>query len=459
MATIDKKPRRAYVLDTNVLLHDPASIFRFDEHDVIVPMTVLEELDRLKTGTKDIARTARQVVRTFSELLNDVATEQVADGIPLPGSESRGSGRLFFLPPMEFDAGAVLPKDSPDNCILETTLTLQRQRPNETVVLVTKDVNLRVKCAARGIPAEDYRNDQVLDDIDTMIRGYAELEPTFWDELHSEVRTRQMDGHTYYEIEDPITTGWHPGMLVSTGESGGFEAMVRTIEDRRALLTLCKNYRSHSVWGACAQDQLQNFALNLLLDDQIDLVTIVGSAGTGKTFLAMAAALHLTYDQQRFKRIIITRETVSIGEDIGYLPGTEEEKMAPWMGAFMDNLESLGTGVEKDSQASVDFIMKRVQLRSLSFMRGRTFNDTLLIIDEAQNLTPKQIKSLITRAGRNTKIVCLGNVAQIDTPYLTPTTCGLTYLVQRFQDWPHAGHITLSRIQRSRLALRAEEVL
>lgn len=462
MVRIEKTARRTYVLDTNVLLHDPASVFRFEEHDVVIPMTVLEELDHLKSGYKDIARTARQVVRTLSDLLDHIPADEVAAGVPLPHHDEHPHGRLFLLAPLAEAERETLSGEPADNLIIAETRKVQRQRPDETVILITKDVNLRVKCCALGMPVEDYRNDQLVSDIDTMSSGFEELGEGFWESLKPELRSWKEGEKTFYEIRDERARGWHPGMLIcESRRDKGFAAIVRRLEGDQALLELCRDHRSsaHGVWGAVAHDSLQDFALNLLLDPEMDLVSIVGPAGTGKTFLAMAAALHQVFDEKRFERIVITRETISIGEEIGFLPGTEEEKMAPWMGAFSDNMESLLRGDSWAAQAGQELILKRVQMRSLSLMRGRTFNDTLLIIDEAQNLTPKQVKSLITRAGRNTKIICLGNVAQIDTPYLTPTTCGLTYLVQRFRDWPYAGHVTLYNVERSRLALRAEEVL
>ena len=258
---------------------------------------------------------------------------------------------------------------------------------------------------------------------------------------------------------------WHVGMLVSDSENGAeFEAIIRELGPSSARLQLLTNYRHHAgVWGVHAHDSRQNFTLNLLMDPDIDLVTIAGNAGTGKTFMTLAAAFQQTLDAKLFERIVFTRAPIPMGEDIGFLPGTEEEKMSPWMGAFHDNMDNLLRNEEGESSwdngATRQLIGSRVQIRSPSFMRGRTLNDTFLIIDEAQNFTPKQLKSLVTRAGRNTKIVCLGNVGQIDTPYLTANTCGMAAVVERFRDWPHAGHITLKSVERSRLALAAEELL
>jgi PhoH-like ATPase len=241
------------------------------------------------------------------------------------------------------------------------------------------------------------------------------------------------------------------------------EALVRRIEGGDAVIELANDFRSakHAVWGISARNREQNFALNLLTDPDIDFVTILGTAGTGKTLLALAAGLSQVLDQNRYREIIMTRVTVPVGEDIGFLPGTEEEKMTPWMGALMDNLEVLTQtdGGDWGRAATDDLLRSRIRIHSLNFMRGRTFLNKYIILDEAQNLTAKQMKTLITRAGPGTKIVCLGNVAQIDTPYLTETTSGLTYVVDRFKGWPGSGHITLLRGERSRLADFAAEAL
>jgi PhoH-like ATPase len=229
-----------------------------------------------------------------------------------------------------------------------------------------------------------------------------------------------------------------------------------------AVLETVRDYthHRHSVWGITARNREQNFAFNLLMNAEIDFVTLLGQAGSGKTLLTLAAALTQTLEDKRYSEIIITRVTVPLGEDIGFLPGTEEEKMTPWMGALEDNLDVLqASDGDWGRAATRDLIRSRIKVKSLNFMRGRTFISKFLIIDEAQNLTPKQMKTLITRAGPGTKVVCLGNIAQIDTPYLTEGSSGLTYVVDRMKGWSHSGHVTLQRGERSRLADRAAEVL
>lgn len=362
-----------------------------------------------------------------------------------------------------------LPKELPgqlaDNAILGIVISLQKSNPDTTVTLVSKDINLRIKATVLGVHSEDYFNDKVLDDVDLLYRGSAELVADFWDDLNR-LESWTKDGHTYYQIEGDIVKDWYPNQLIySPGESNAIEAIVHSKIDSVANIKLLHDYRkdNHAVWGITARNREQNFALNLLMDPDVDFVSLLGQAGTGKTLLTLAAALTQTIENKRYLEIIMTRVTVPVGEDIGFLPGTEEEKMTPWMGALMDNLEVLNktdiSGGEWGKQATNDLLQSRIKIRSLNFMRGRTFLNRFLIIDEAQNLTSKQMKTLITRAGPGTKIVCLGNITQIDTPYLSETTSGLTYVVDRFKNWEHSGHITLLRGERSRLADFASENL
>ncbi|MDN6298084.1 MAG: PhoH family protein [Halomonas sp.] len=468
MVRLEKKATRLYVLDTNVLIHDPMALYHFDEHDVVIPMTVLEELDKHKNGIRDIARTARQVSRTLSDLTHRASFADIERGIPLPRATGE-PGRLRFLC---YDDLKPLDRlfSSADNRLLAETCRLRDERPDASVILVSKDINLRIKAAALNVPVEDYLSDRAFDDSDSMIEGAAvySRDPhaaPLWETLDVQVNVERVEQRTFYQLKGDIPKEWHSGMLVSDSENGAeFEAIVRDISPSTARLELLTNYRHHGgVWGVHAHDSRQNFTLNLLMDKDIDLVTIAGNAGTGKTFMTLAAAFQQTLDHRDFERIVFTRAPIAMGEDIGFLPGTEEEKMSPWMGAFHDNMDNLLRSEEGESSwddsATRQLIGSRVQIRSPTFMRGRTLNDTLLIIDEAQNFTPKQLKGLISRAGKNTKIVCLGNVGQIDTPYLTANTCGMAAVVERFRDWPHAGHITLKSVERSRLALAAEELL
>jgi PhoH-like ATPase len=459
--------KRIYVLDTNVLMHDSTALFRFEEHDVFLPMTVLEELDNAKKGTSEVARNARQVSRFINELIEHSNGRKIEEGLDLvsPGGvnlkRSKTVGRLHFQTRGTDGNGA---KTKADNQILAAVLALREQHKGVPVVLVTKDINLRIKASIFGITAEDYENDRALDDFNLLYVGHTELPESFWSQHQKDLRSWSERSHTFYEVKLRKNEDWFPHQCLYIPDGDDMlELRVVEVRDGRAKLRLAEDYTgSHNVWGITARNREQNFALNVLMDPDVDFVTLLGTAGTGKTLLALAAGLAQVMDQQRYREIIMTRATVSVGEDIGFLPGTEEEKMTPWMGALTDNLEVLTSPSEGGAwgrAATNDLLASRIKIRSLNFMRGRTFLSRYVIIDEAQNLTPKQMKTLLTRAGPGTKMICLGNVEQIDTPYLTETTSGLTYAVDRFKEWQHSAHITLRRGERSRLADYASEKL
>ena len=457
------------MLDTNVLMHDPTALFRFAEHDLFIPMVVLEELDRNKKGMSEVARNARQASRFLDNILAGREKSEIDAGLPIPSFASveegaTASGKLFFQTrSMIGHLPEHLPGNTPDHSILASALALQEKMPDHQVTIVSKDINLRIKAALVGVPSEDYSNDKVLDDVNLLYSGTEELPADFWERHSRDMDSWQESGHTYYRVSGPDIGHWYPNQCLYMEGEQTFEAIVRRKEADHAIIELAEDYRTakRAVWGIRARNREQNFALNMLLDPEIDFVTLLGSAGTGKTLLTLAAGLAQVLDKNLYKEIIMTRVTVPVGEDIGFLPGTEEEKMTPWMGALMDNLEVLTQteGGDWGRAATVDLLRSRIRIHSLNFMRGRTFLNKYIIIDEAQNLTPKQMKTLITRAGPGTKVVCLGNVAQIDTPYLTETTSGLTYVVDRFKQWRHSGHITLLRGERSRLADFASDSL
>ena len=464
--------KRIYVLDTNVLMHDPTALFKFEEHDVYLPMQVIEELDNGKKGTSEASRNARQVSRFINELIESQGADRIASGLRLErpgGLQLRGggsSGVLRFQTTVPKEDKASFGAVAPDNRILGAILALRAEtHPDLPVVFVSKDINLRIKAAIAGIPSEDYENDRALDDFSLLYTGATALPEDFWQRHGKDLRSWTDKGRTWYELRRSEDDDWHPNQYLYLPGDEESEFRVASVDGDRAVLQIVDDYRSHqhAVWGIVARNREQNFALNALMDPEIDFVTLLGTAGTGKTLLALAAGLAQTMDAQRYREIIMTRATISVGEDIGFLPGTEEEKMTPWMGALTDNLEVLlpsnKEGGSWGRAATNDLLASRIKIRSMNFMRGRTLLDRWLILDEAQNLTPKQMKTLITRAGPGTKIVCLGNVEQIDTPYLTETTSGLTYAVDRFKHWAHSAHITLRRGERSRLADYASEVL
>ncbi|MGE5652601.1 PhoH family protein [Noviherbaspirillum sp. UKPF54] len=465
---------KIFVLDTNVLMHDPTSLFRFEEHDVYLPMMTLEELDNHKKGMSEVARNARQVSRSLDALVAGVEEHAIEEGIPLSKLGNKDAkGRLFFqtkLQTMELPEG--LPIGKADNQILGVVRALEAQYPDRPIVLVSKDINMRIKARAMGLPAEEYFNDHVLEDTDLLYSGILQLPDDFWNKhgkgMESWQENKHGTGYTYYRLSGPNVPSFLINQFVylepKTGEAP-FYGQVKQINGKTAVIQTLRDYThgKNSVWGITARNREQNFALNLLMNPECDFVTLLGQAGTGKTLLALAAGLAQVLETKLYNEIIVTRVTVPVGEDIGFLPGTEEEKMSPWMGAFDDNLEVLNKSDSDAGEwgraATQDLIRSRIKIKSLNFMRGRTFVNKFLIIDEAQNLTPKQMKTLVTRAGPGTKIVCLGNIAQIDTPYLTEGSSGLTYVVDRFKGWAHSGHVTLARGERSRLADHASDVL
>jgi PhoH-like ATPase len=461
------KVKKLFVLDTNVLMHDPTSLFRFDEHDVYLPIATLEELDAHKRGLSDVSRNARQASRFLDEIVS-ATVEDIKAGLQIKTKDGQQSkGRLYLqTEAINGNLPTTMPAGKNDNQILSVVRFLQQREPQREVVLVSKDINMRIKARALGLPAEDYFNDKVLEDADLLYTGVRGLPKDFWDTHGKDMESWKKEGHTYYRVHGPLVPKLHVNEFVydESGERPLY-AMVKETAGRMAVLETLRDYThtKNSVWGITARNREQNFALNLLMSPAVDFISLLGQAGTGKTLLALAAGLTQVLDDKRYSEIIMTRVTVPLGEDIGFLPGTEEEKMQPWMGALEDNLDVLNASDESGGEwgraATRDLVRSRIKIKSLNFMRGRTFVNKWLIIDEAQNLTPKQMKTLITRAGPGTKVVCLGNIAQIDTPYLTEGSSGLTYVVDRMKDWDHAGHVTLARGERSRLADHAAEVL
>ena len=445
-----------YVLDTNVLIHDPNALLNFQEHQVAIPMTVLEELDQLKTGKHTVAAECRQAIRLIDRLLGSASPEEVEAGVPIQRGKGGPCGSLSILMSRPGQANG-LPEDLNDNKIINLVVTLSKERPGLPVVLVTKDINMRLKARACGVAAEDYHTDQLVDDVGQLSRGYHSLTGSFWDRV-STVETQQGHGRTWHRVQliDNLPAV-HINEFVL--DEQGFVGWIKGIEgDELLLLDLHQEPLLHQeAWGLRPRDIHQALALYALLDPDIHLVNLSGAAGSGKTILALAAAIEQTVVSKRYRRIIATRSVQGLDEDIGFLPGTEAEKMEPWLGAITDNLEALHMD-DENTHGSIDYILQKVplQFKSLNYIRGRSFQQSLIIIDECQNLTPHQMKTIITRAGNGSKVVCLGNLAQIDTPHLSATSSGLTYLTERFKDFPHGVHITLQGVPRSILAEYAE---
>jgi len=464
--------KRLFILDTNVLMHDPMALFNFEEHDIFISMTVLEELDAGKKGMSEVARNVRETNRLIDQIICNASFEEIKKGLALERINPRHDtndthlGKLFFeTEPLIVELPPSLPSHKADNHILQTGLALKEKYHDRNVTLVTKDINMRIKSSAVGLHSEDYYNDRVLEDADLLYRGWETLDEHFFETHGKEMKSWQDEGRTFYELTVDEHCNWYPNQSLISTNDAGFNAIVRKVHNGKATLEYMQDFTqdNHSVWGINARNSEQNIALNFLMDPEIDFVSLLGVAGTGKTLLTLAAALEQTLDLNIYNEIIMTRATIPVGEDIGFLPGTEEEKMTPWMGALMDNLEVLtnnsGDNTEWEAQSTQELLNKRIKIKSMNFMRGRTFLNKFIIIDEAQNLTPKQMKTLITRSGVGTKVICLGNIGQIDSPYLTETTTGLTYVVDRFKAWEHSAHITLEQGERSRLAQFASDNL
>jgi len=463
--------KRLFVLDTNVLMADPTAVFRFQEHDIYIPMLVLEELDKYKTGPSDLARNVRETNRILMRLMENATQAEIATGLPIPHySESKkleSSGKLFFQID-EFPSliTSVLPGGKADTHILAVALGLTKKFSDRPVILVSKDINLRIKAGILGLKAEDYYSDHILDSSEVLHQGYHVLPENFWETQGKTLKAWQENGRSYYQISGLITVGWNINDFLRMPNDEEFQAKVIHLEHDNAVITTLTDYthKKNAVWGIMARNSEQNFALNALMDPDIDFVSLQGIAGTGKTLLALAAGLQQVIEEHRYKEIVFTRITVPVGEDIGFLPGTEEEKMTPWMGALMDNLEVLQGHDQHNSDTwangiNDEWLKQRIKICSMNFMRGRTFVNRYVIIDEAQNLTSKQIKTLVTRSGPGTKFICLGDIKQIDTPYITEMTSGLTYAVVQFKGWKHSAHVTLVKGERSRLTDFAAENL
>lgn len=453
--------RKLFVLDTNILLHEPLAIYSFKEHDVVIPMTVLEELDRIKDSKRDVARDARVAIRALEHLFHDATPEEITEGIPLSKQEG-ATGTISILADYEVHetVKAFTDKEG-DNRILNAVLYLQAQRTPRAVVLVTKDINMRLRAKGAGVLyVEDYRTDQLIDDIQYLTKGFQTRPGSFWESVE-DVASYTLGGKTFHKLDRaPFDPTFLNQYVID--EDSDFAARVETIDgDTLTLRDLSRERMMHrKAWGITPKNIYQGMALDALLDPDIDLVILTGAAGSGKTLLAMAAALEQTVERKMFDKIIVTRNTPDIGESIGFLPGTEEEKMMPWLASVTDTLEALHKN-DHCTDGSLKYICDKanIQFKSINFMRGRSIQNAFVLLDECQNLTASQIKTIITRCGEGTKIVCSGNLAQIDSHYLTPVTSGLTYMVERFKNFEGSANIHLNGVVRSRLAEFAEENL
>ena len=462
---VRKEQKKLFVLDTNILLHDPHAYLNFQEHDVLIPMTVLEELDHIKDRHKDVSRDARVAIRSLENTLQDVDPEQMIEGVPLNKGELEGStvtGSLIILNDHHIaNEVSGLPGGENDNRIINAALHLQKERPKVQVVLVTKDINMRLKAKGAGLKhVEDYTTDQLIDDIQFLTKGFEQVEGDFWQQV-KQVESTKEGRDTIHKINrDALENVFINEYVLDQGSD--FAARVVGKDDEHIdLLDLGRSrLMSRKAWGITPKNIYQAMAMNALMDPDIELVILTGPAGCGKTLLALASALEMVIEQGVYDKVLVTRNTPEIAESIGFLPGTEEEKMAPWLAAITDSLEVLHKHDENPS-SSLNYIMEKanIQFKSVNFMRGRSIQNAVVLLDECQNLTASQLKTIITRCGEGTKLVCSGNLAQIDSNYLTAVTSGLTYIVERFKDFEGSATVNLNGVVRSRLAQFAEENL
>lgn len=453
--------RKLFVLDTNILLHEPLAIYSFQEHDVVVPMTVLEELDRIKDSKRDVARDARVAIRALEALFKEATPDEISEGIPI-NRDKEHTGHISILADFELQETVKAFADKAgDNRILNAVLYLQNKRAPREVVLITKDINMRLRAKGAGVRfVEDYRTDQLIDDVQYLTKGFQQVEGDFWSNVE-QVETKNLAGRTYHILDrKPFEPTYINQYVID--EQSDFAGRVEEITPEKITLKdLSRERMMHRrAWDITPKNIYQGMAMDALLDPEIDLVILTGAAGSGKTLLAMAAALEQTIERKMFDKIIVTRNTPDIGESIGFLPGTEEEKMMPWLAAVTDTLEALHKN-DHCTEGSLKYICDKanIQFKSINFMRGRSIQNAFVLLDECQNLTASQIKTIITRCGEGTKIVCSGNLAQIDSHYLTPVTSGLTYMVERFKNFEGSANIHLNGVVRSRLAEFAEENL
>jgi len=439
--------KKIYVLDTNVLLHDPNAIFSFQDNDLVIPFVVIEEVDGQKRRQDEVGRHARLVANQLDRLR---ALGKLSEGVPL-----RGGGSLRVQ--LKHESPQHLPEDldphKPDNQVIALTLQLKEEHPSTPVILVSKDINVRVKADALNLAAQDYETDKVVVNEDDLYSGMTTLEvtPEEIDDFYKSSVFAPGNGHLF------CNQFVHFKSLNGTKQT----ALGRFDAEKQQILALTPIKKE--IWGIQPKNLGQRLAFDILLDDRIALVTMTGRAGTGKTLLALAAGLHKVLDQHRYRRLLVTRPVIPMGKDVGFLPGDKDEKLRPWMQPIYDNLEYLMSGMYKE-QTAAD-MLRHIQdkgifeVEALTYIRGRSIPQQFIIVDEAQNLTPHEVKTIVSRAGEGTKIVLTGDPNQIDHPYLDFRSNGLCYAVEKFKGNPIAGHVTLTKGQRSELAELAAQLL
>ncbi len=433
-----------YILDTNVLLHDPNSLLNFADNSVLVPIEVIEEIDRFKRESTELGQNARTVSRMLDSLRGEGS---LSEGVKLPNG---GHLKIAFYKNGHMNGESGLHAASIDNRILSLAASIQKAQPKNPTILVSKDINLRIKADALGLAAEDYETDRVF--ITDLYTGMREM-PVSADKITA-FRANgelEMDGGKKYCPNEYCT-------LVD--ETNPKKAVLTKVDATGTKLIPIVDCRE-GVWGIKPRNREQHFAFDALLDDRIKLVTLMGKAGTGKTLLAMAAGLKRTVLDREFRRLVVARPTISMGKELGFLPGSLEEKLAPWMQPIHDALEMLSDlNMGHDHRRSGDLMRSgSIVVEALSYIRGRSIANQFMIIDEAQNLTPLEAKTIITRVGHGTKIVFTGDPYQIDNPYVDSSSNGFNYIVSRFRDQAIAAHIELQKGERSELAELAANIL
>lgn len=434
--------KKIYVLDTNVLISDPNAIYAYKKHDIAIPLKVLEEVDKHKKRQDGVGAHARQTIRLLDEMREKGS---LSSGIKL----GKSLGSIFVLQGDWADLPENLEWKDPDNQIICTALTLKKNNPDVEVALVSQDINVRVKCDALGLTTEDYVPNQVVDKVEEVYTGF-----------------------TTHLVDDALIDRFYQGEKLYIAEKdkklypNQFVMLVSNANEKKTALAKFKNYNhalrkvqefSDGVWDIRAKNKEQHFALDMLMDPDIKIVSILGRAGGGKTLIAIAAALQQILADTTYKKLIVSRPVQPMGRDIGFLPGTLEEKMTPWLAPVQDNLEFL----MGDDKEHLKMLVEKgtIEMEALTFIRGRSISNAFIIIDEAQNLSTHELKTIVTRVGEDTKIILTGDIEQIDNAYVDATTNGLTYAVEKFKDYEIAGHITLQKGERSAVATLASQVL
>ncbi len=461
--------KKNFVFDTNVLLHDPEAIHKFEDNNIIIPIYVIEEIDTFKKDMSELGRNAREIGRILDRYRSK---GNLGEGIELEGG---GTLRVGFKS-AAFEGMDYLSPDKKDNLILGVALALQKKEPNTPCIMLSKDVNLRLRADAMGLEASNYEERSV--SLGEVYAGACEISVPSGviSELHNtpdglQFSLSEVEAHTeLYESGmlsrrkvERVYVNEYVLLKASDGPQTSFGKVVETSDDGRTARLRPVASRHDSTWGVKPRNKEQHFALDALLDDSIHFVTLVGKAGTGKTLLATAAGLHKVTDKQKYSKLLVARPVIPMGKDIGFLPGTMEEKLGPWMQPIFDNIEYLMglTPSDKRSGRGADELvhMGILELEALTYIRGRSLPGQYIIVDEAQNLTPHEVKTILTRAGEGSKIVLTGDPYQIDNPYVDLKSNGLTYALERFKGERIAATITLTQGERSELAELAANVL